>query len=297
MRRLAILFAALALVAGFAPAADAADSNPDPRIAVHTDGTSFLCNGPIDLDLLKVANVSSGDSVRIQGGCRGTINRVEVDAVRSDGIKIAAHANIGPITIQGGYVRCTAALGVDHQDALQAGGGVDVTIRNVVFDCLGNSNFYVNGWAGRVPLRVICNHCALGPNAGNNLFVGPNSSQSGARDTLVCPGRHSTYRIRPADAVNEGNITGTPAQCTWEAMLAYVGGTPSPPPPPPPDPEPEPDPDPPPFVCDQACVGDYEATIAAKDARISELESRVGELLGEVAKRDALLAQIHALSG
>jgi hypothetical protein len=208
-----------------------------PRVVLEDE--SFVCTGPVDLDLVKVTmrTYRGGrggpgvDAIVLDPGCTGRIGRIEVDTWLGDGVKV----RVGPgaahdLSIGSGYVRCHAVHGSIHQDGMQAGAGERITFRKLAIDCLGNSNFYTTGWGGGRADGVVCVGCALGPNSASTLFTNDRSERSGARDSLVCEGRHPrlTFRLASTTSVNLGNqrAAGADARCRWSGLLDYVGYTP-----------------------------------------------------------------------
>lgn len=208
-----------------------------PRVVLEDE--SFVCTGPVDLDLVKVTmrTYRGGrggpgvDAIVLDPGCTGRIGRIEVDTWLGDGVKV----RVGPgaahdLRIGSGYVRCHAIQGSIHQDGVQAGAGQRITFRRLAIDCLGNSNFYATGWGGGHADGVVCERCALGPNSASTLSTNDRSERSGARDSLVCEGRYPrlTFRLASATSVNSGNqrAAGTDARCSWAGLRDYVGSAP-----------------------------------------------------------------------
>lgn len=189
------------------PAA-AADRDPHPKRVV-LQGEPFRCSSAVDLDLVKV-EAPPGDAVLINGGCTGTIRRLEVDTWTEDGVKIRArNGEAHDLVVRGGYVKCHAARGGAHQDALQAGAGDRIRFSRVSFDCLGNSNFFVSGFGRGTPTSITCNRCYFGPRSSSTVFIG-RSVASGVRNSVICEGRSSrrTFRVRE-DAVSVVNVNNT----------------------------------------------------------------------------------------
>ena len=87
---------------------------------------AFVCNGPVNLDLVRVTirNVTA-DAISLGANCSGRIGRVEVETWSSDGIKVQNNSATPAhdLVIGGGYVRCHAIAPGVHQDGLQAMGG------------------------------------------------------------------------------------------------------------------------------------------------------------------------------
>jgi RTX calcium-binding nonapeptide repeat (4 copies) len=170
----------------------------------------FLCEGPVDIGLVKVTMPSTvQDAMRLAENCSGRIGRIEIDTWTADGIKVQNHGTVAhDLVIESGYVKCHDVAGSYHQDGIQAMGGTRLTFRKLTVDCLGNANFFVNqgGLKVSMPTEVICDRCVLGPNSAQTLFVNT-SIGSGTRGTTICEGRYRAVRIGPkAQAlVNENN--------------------------------------------------------------------------------------------
>ena len=95
-------------------------------------------------------------------------------------------------------------------------GGPGITLRTLIIDCLGHSNFFVaRGGAGATtPTDVVCEGCTLGPGAANAARIGT-SLRSGLRNSVGW----ISYRfwdglIFMSDAlsvVNTGNVDVAPS--------------------------------------------------------------------------------------
>jgi hypothetical protein len=161
---------------------------------------------------------ANSDAVRLAPGCTGRIGRIEIDTWTQDGIKVqnssqnAAH----DLVVEGGYVECHAMAPAAHQDAVQAMGGARLTFRNMTFDCLGNSNFFVNrgGSGATTPTDVVCEGCTLGPRSSTTIRVNV-ATRSGARGSHFCPGRNLTTFWGDPSYVNVNNaiLSRTDARC------------------------------------------------------------------------------------
>jgi hypothetical protein len=236
-RRPARLGALVATVSALAVLLCVGQASGAPRIVLVDE--SFVCTGPVDLDLVKVTmrTYRGGDggpgvdAIVLDPGCTGRIGQIEVDTWLGDGVKV----RVGPgaahdLSIGGGYVRCHAVQGSIHQDGVQAGAGERITFRKVAIDCLGNSNFYTTGWGGGHADSIVCEGCALGPNSASTLYTNARSERSGARDSVVCQGRHPqfTFRLASPTSINLGNqqALGSDARCLWSGLLSYVGYAP-----------------------------------------------------------------------
>jgi hypothetical protein len=158
----------------------------------------WVCRGPVDLDLVKVEIRSvEDDAIYLRQGCTGRIGRIEVDTWKGDGVKVnvpppAAH----DLVVEGGYIRCHAQGSGGHQDGIQVMGGKRITFQGLEINCNSepNAQFYVSALAPGMPTDVICDGCFLGTGAAQTLFV-DESVRSGARNTLICPGRFRALRI------------------------------------------------------------------------------------------------------
>jgi hypothetical protein len=172
---------------------------------------AWVCRGPVDLDLVKVEirNVED-DAIYLRQGCTGRIGRIEVDTWKGDGVKVnvpppAAH----DLVVEGGYIRCHAQGSGGHQDGIQVMGGERITFQGLEINCSSdpNAQFYVSALAPGMPTDVVCDGCFLGSGAAQTLFV-DESVRSGARNTLICPGRFRAFRIDESlaqEPVLEGN--------------------------------------------------------------------------------------------
>lgn len=176
-----------------APAPSPAPS-PDPGATTGTvvlTGRGWTCDRPVDLDLVKVTS-PTGDAIVLAEGCTGRIDRIEVDTWTTDGVKVQnAGTPAHDIVIGGGYVACHAIADGAHQDAVQAMGGARIAFRGVSFDCLGNSNFFVNrgGSGATTPTDITCDGCVFAGNSSTTVRVS-SSIRSGARNSIGCVGRN-----------------------------------------------------------------------------------------------------------
>jgi len=162
---------------------------------------SWTCRGPVNLDLVKVTmRNTNDDAIHLREGCTGRIGRIEIDTWQADGVKINVPDPVAhDLVIEGGYIRCYAHGPQGHQDGVQAMSGVRITFRNLEINCNSNPNgqFYVSRMDSggvQTPTDVVCENCLLGRGAASTLFI-DDSIRSGARNTLVCPGRFHDIRI------------------------------------------------------------------------------------------------------
>jgi hypothetical protein len=172
---------------------------------------SWVCTGRVDLDLVKVEiKTIERDAVYLRQGCTGHIGRIEVDTWKGDGIKVNVPEPVAhDLVVEGGYVRCHAQGSGGHQDGVQVMGGERITFRNLEIQCSSepNAQFYVSALRPGLPTDVVCDGCLLGSGAAQTLFV-DESLRSGARNTLICPGRFRALRIDESlarEPVLEGN--------------------------------------------------------------------------------------------
>ena len=224
----ALVLALVAVLAGGCSSGDD-DAQPETRSTpVETSETSqtdtaqrpvsirlvdqaWTCHGPVDLDLVKVEiRTVEGDAIYLRQGCTGRIGRIEVDTWRGDGVKV----NVPPpvahdLVVEGGYIRCHDQGAGGHQDGIQVMGGKRITFRELEINCNSepNAQFYVSALDPGMPTDVVCEGCFLGTGAAQTLFV-DESVRSGARNTLICPGRFRALRIDESlarEPVLEGN--------------------------------------------------------------------------------------------
>jgi hypothetical protein len=186
------------------------DTGGDGISIVRVD-EPWVCNGPVDLDLVKVTiRTVRTDAIQFGRGCTGTIRRIEVETSMRDGVKVSAVEN-GPhdIEIGGGYVRCLGKAAPDvHQDGIQVMGGERITFRELEIACSSgpNGQLFINAVHSGLPTDVVCQGCTFGSGAASTLIVG-RSVRSGARGSVVCPGRYHDVRVNDnaVDPVDEDN--------------------------------------------------------------------------------------------
>jgi Ca2+-binding RTX toxin-like protein len=158
----------------------------------------WICVGRVNLDLVRVTmRTNREDAIQLRTGCTGRIGRVEIETWTADGIKVnapppAAH----DLVIYGGTIRCRERHGGAHNDGIQVMGGERLSFRRLEINCNAgpNAQFFVAGAQGGMPTDVVCESCFLGSGAAQTLFIA-DSVRSGARNTLVCPGRFQAVRI------------------------------------------------------------------------------------------------------
>jgi Right handed beta helix region len=132
---------------------------------VHLDGDSFIVDGPVDLDLVKV-DFPPGDALVLASGATGRIKRIEVDTRTEDGIKVqnanaqAAH----DLEILDGYVRCHGKASGAHQDGIQVMGGRNLTFKSILFEGADTQGIFVNraGSGATTPTDIVFEDCKVG---------------------------------------------------------------------------------------------------------------------------------------
>lgn len=192
--------------------------------------SQYVCRGAVNIALLRITmSNGSQDAVQFREDCSGRIARLEVSGTFADCLKVnpvspAPH----DVTIESGYCRADAppSSGV-HQDCIQAGGGRDFAISRFVFDCLGGGggNYFIASFNGGTPQRFVCTGCAFGPRHPNQIRT-PSDPASGVRDSLVCQSLSGRQTYGPASGDMGGNVSpaASDPRCTFEGLLAYVGG-------------------------------------------------------------------------
>jgi hypothetical protein len=257
------------------------------------DNQGWTCNGPVDLALVRVTT-PPGDGLTLASGCTGRIDRIEITGVRNgDGIKVqnastnAAH----DLVIGGGVVSCSGSPTNDtHQDGIQAMGGRNIELRNLVIDCYGGGggNLFIKrgGGGATTPTSIVCVHCAIGPHHPNRVRI-ESSISSGLRDSLVCRNGRAPIVVT-ADAVNPVNTnnviapSGDPRCANVQTMAAWIGGA---------EPEPEPEPEP-----EDPTVDELRAEIARLETQLANAAANAALLQAEIARLEGLLAEIADLA-
>jgi hypothetical protein len=178
---------------------------------VILDNEPFVCDGPVNLDLVKVTmRTNVRDAVSLAQNCSGWIGRVEVDTWTADGIKVQNAGTVAhDLTIGSGYIACHDVAGDYHQDGVHVMGGYRLTFNNLAVDCLRNANFFLSrgGSGASTPTDVVCNGCVFGNNAAQTVFWAT-SLRSGVRNSTICHGRYDAIRIEPGadQIINVGNV-------------------------------------------------------------------------------------------
>jgi len=186
--------------------------------SVVTTDRTWVCNRPVQLDSVRVtitpdAPRHQGVGIRLDAGCTGTIESIQVSTAIGDGVDVHAASDL---TIKGGSITCNGHGAEAHQDGVQATSGSNVVFRHVTIDCptANNSGFFVNAIPGRpvVPHRILFLNGRIGPTMSSTVFIARHQTDSGVANSVLCPSRYSTFRTGPgARAVNRGNSF--PATC------------------------------------------------------------------------------------
>ena len=184
---------------------------------VVLDDETWSCEGPVDVDLVKVrisAKRAGLDAVSLGQRCTGRIGRIEVDTWSGDGVKVLNAGTVAhDVVIESGIVRCHAKTPGYHQDGIQVMGGDHITFRNLEVNCGGpgvNAAFFVaqGGQGASLPTDIVLENSRLGTGAAHTILLA-DSARSGVRNTLICHGRYSGYRIRghAVDPITDRNRT------------------------------------------------------------------------------------------
>ena len=181
---------------------------PPPSGSVVLVDRTWTCTGPVNIPLVRVTMRAGADAIHLREDCSGRIGRIEVDTWTLDGMKVNAPAPAAhDLVIEGGYIRCHDSEPNAHQDGIQAMGGSRIRFVGLELNCNSgpNAQLFIAAANGGRPTDIVCEGCFLGSGAGSSLFIAT-STRSGARNTLICPGRFSPIRIQGADEpVNTAN--------------------------------------------------------------------------------------------
>jgi hypothetical protein len=181
---------------------------PPPAGSVVLVDRTWTCEGPVNIPLVRVTMRANADAIHLRENCSGRIGRIEVDTWTLDGLKVNAPAPAAhDLVIEGGYIRCHDSAPNAHQDGIQAMGGTRVRFVGLEVNCNSgpNAQLFIAAANGGRPTEIVCEGCFLGSGAGSSLFIAT-STRSGARNTLICPGRFSPIRIQGAtEPVNVSN--------------------------------------------------------------------------------------------
>lgn len=180
-------------------------TNPTPdRGTVVLENEAWECRGPVDMDLVKVTiprRSTPLDAISLGENCTGRIGRVEIDTWSGDGIKVQNAGTVAhDLVIESGYVRCYDRTGEYHQDGIHVMGGYRLTFRQLTVFCGRpgvNGNLFIarGGDEASTPTDIVFEHGHLGPDASHTILLA-DAIRSGARDTILCPGRNATFRIQ-----------------------------------------------------------------------------------------------------
>lgn len=190
-------------------------SPPPPSGSVVLTDRAFVCSGPVNIPLVKVtinARSSGLDAVVLGENCSGRIGRVEVDTWSGDGIKVQNSMPVAhDLVIESGYVRCHDRSNGYHQDGIQVMGGSRITFRGLAVFCGGvgtNASLFIarGGSGGSTPTDIVFENGRLGVHAAHTILLA-SSVRSGARNTVICPGRAHEFEIQSSASspVNSGN--------------------------------------------------------------------------------------------
>ncbi len=187
------------------------------RGTIVLEDEAWVCEGPVDVDLVKVTiNPSSSpvDAISLSQNCSGRIGRIEVDTWSGDGIKVQNAGTVAhDVVIESGYVRCHAQTSGYHQDGIQVMGGSRIAFRNLRVSCGRrgvNANLFIaRGGAGAsTPTDIVFENGHLGPNAAHTILLA-DALRSGVRGTVICPGRWFDYMIQASAVapINTQNVS------------------------------------------------------------------------------------------
>ena len=86
----------------------------------------WSCRGKVNLDLVRVTlKTTVADAIQLDQDCNGRVGRVEVETWTADGIKVQNRGTVAhDLVIESGFVKCHAVAGNQHQDGIQAMGGI-----------------------------------------------------------------------------------------------------------------------------------------------------------------------------
>lgn len=152
---------------------------------VQTNRT-WHCRGAVHLRLVRVTmtNGKKGDAVHLDRGCTGVIQRLEIPGngsnlgPSSDGVKV--HTGAHDLKILSGVINCGQKKPGNHQDAIQAMGGMRVTLYHIESRGCANSFMFINWGRSRhqKPEDIVCEQCHAETN--NYSISVRNSVRSGA---------------------------------------------------------------------------------------------------------------------
>ena len=193
---------------------DQGEPKPPPPTGVKVVDVdkTWICKGPVDLDLVKITmntGAKDVDAIHLRSNCSGTIRRIEVDTWAGDGVKINAPSPVAhDLVIWGGYIRCYDKPAEAHQDGIQALGGERITFRNLEINCSSGANaqLFLNAANGGMPTDIVCERCFMGSGAATTLRVSQ-SVRSGARNSTICPGRFRD--VNTAGSLEPVNVANT----------------------------------------------------------------------------------------
>lgn len=242
MRRTRIMLA-VALAAALALLAIGATASASGRVVTGSINltTPWACNSAVDLDRVHVElgpeYGKTTNAISIGEACTGRIGRLECVTYNGDCVKVAR--TIGPLDVNGGYVRCYARIinptGASvHQDGVQFLGSDHVHFRDFDDRCYtaNDSDWFITinvNDPSDLSHDVGCDGCYFGASTSTTYLpkqdrwlagVGPSSTvfltQSAVaayvRNSVICPGSNFQFR-NGATGVDTAGTT-LPRTCT-----------------------------------------------------------------------------------
>jgi hypothetical protein len=187
-----------------------ASSSTQQTGSVSLTNTTWRCGATVSLDSVSVTMTSGENKPAIVLGknCTGTIKSVQIFTNGQDGIHVNNDAH--DITVAGGTITCQGHAPLAHQDGIQVMSGSHVTFSNLTINCptANNADFFVN-WSGDLrvsqPSNILCVSCRLYGTQSSTAFIAAHSSQSGLKNSTLCPSRYFTYRKNSSTAVDQSN--------------------------------------------------------------------------------------------
>lgn len=199
---------------------------------------SFIVDGPVDLDLVKVEQHANDDALILASGATGRIERIEIDTYTQDGVKVqnATAQACHDFEINGGYVWCHEAAGGAHQDGFQVMGGARITVRNVLVRGADTQGIFINkaGSGATTPTDILFENCKVGCANANGGPATPVNVNTAVRSGISNCEVWTSPRFGRSIVVSSGNINENNTVMAQNAPGCDVepGGPPPPPPPP-----------------------------------------------------------------
>ena len=170
----------------------------------------FVCSNypkPLNIEVLRVRQDLgvSDDAVSFtnrggsdRGDCYGHIGKIEVITGSEDGIKVGEA--VTDITIDEAWIFCYDIEPAAHQDAFQATGGHDLSIK-LISRCRtsNHSSFFVNAGVGPnpPPRDIVCHDCEL---KGGSTTVHTTERRSGVIDSDIYCGNFFCFEASASRA-------------------------------------------------------------------------------------------------